>query len=226
VRGVRCCTPLLNGHDKGHLRRWKMASELVGVAGFEPTTSSSRTRSTSAWHVDVWLFQLLKVLVLVGLTRFGKGADFENVSPLSPSAWTVDIWLAPMRASRRAGFARSGRARRVQVERPAGRTTWTRRARSGCLRCAAGSPGAGIPKRPGPGRVALAAGGYSRVVGPEALPAGGRVVAAVTPRPAFSGWLATVGDSASGRKLIIRGRLRRAGCPCRGTCPAQCRVRG
>jgi hypothetical protein len=31
----------------------------------------------------------------------------------------------------------------------------------------------GIPERPGPGRAALAAGGWSRVVGPEALPAGG-----------------------------------------------------
>lgn len=42
------------------------------------------------------------------------------------------------RASRRAGFAPPGRARPVQVERPTGRTTRTRRARSGCLWCAAG----------------------------------------------------------------------------------------
>ena len=73
------------------------------------------------------------------------------------------------RASRRAGFALPGRARLVQVERPAGRTTWTRRAWSGCLRWATGSPRteAGIPERPGPGLEALAAGGWSRVVGPE-----------------------------------------------------------
>jgi hypothetical protein len=72
-------------------------------------------------------------------------------------------------ASRRAGVARPGRARPVQVERPAGRTTWTGRARSGCLRCAAGSRGraAGIPQRPGPGRDALAAGGGLRVTEPE-----------------------------------------------------------
>ena len=46
------------------------------------------------------------------------------------------------------------------------------------LRCAAGSPRAeaGIPERPGPGRDALAAGGHPRVVGPEALPAGGTLV--------------------------------------------------
>jgi hypothetical protein len=85
-------------------------------------------------------------------------------------------WIG--RASRRAGFALPGRARLVQVERPAGRTTWTRRAWSGCLRCAAGSPRAeaGIPERPGPGRDALAAGGHLRVVGPEALPAENTIV--------------------------------------------------
>jgi hypothetical protein len=41
-------------------------------------------------------------------------------------------------------------------------------ARRGSLRTAPG-----ILERPGPGRVALAAGGRNRVVGPEALPAGG-----------------------------------------------------
>jgi hypothetical protein len=81
-------------------------------------------------------------------------------------------------ASRRAGFAQPGRGRQVQAERPAGRTAWTWRARSGRLRCAAECRwlAAGIPERPSPGRVALAAGGRPRVVRPEALPAGGKIV--------------------------------------------------
>jgi hypothetical protein len=97
---------------------------VVGVAGFEPTASSSQTR---------------------------KGIG-------------------------RAGIARPGRARLVQVERPTG-TTWTRRAGSGCLRCAAGSPRAeaGIPERPvsragSPGRRRPSPGRR-----PEALPAGGTI---------------------------------------------------
>src|SRR5205823_715795 len=81
-------------------------------------------------------------------------------------------------ASRRAGFARPVRAELVQVERPTGRTTWPSSARSGGLRYATGrrARAAGIPERPGPGREALAAGGRLRVVGPEALPAGGVIV--------------------------------------------------
>jgi hypothetical protein len=41
--GDRCCTPLLYGHQKGHVRRWDMASELVGDTGIEPVTSSVST---------------------------------------------------------------------------------------------------------------------------------------------------------------------------------------
>jgi hypothetical protein len=84
-------------------------------------------------------------------------------------------------ASRRAGSALPGRARVVKVERPTGRTTFATRARSGGLRCAMGrGAGPGIPESPGSGGGAPAAGGHPRVVGPEALPAGGRtaVVAA------------------------------------------------
>ena len=36
----RCCTPLLYGHERGHVHRGDMASELVGDAGIEPVTSS------------------------------------------------------------------------------------------------------------------------------------------------------------------------------------------
>jgi hypothetical protein len=83
----------------------------------------------------------------------------------------------PRSASRRAGSARPGRVRPVQVERPAGRTTWTGRTRSGCLRCAMGRrSGPGIPESPGSGGGAPAAEGPIRVVGPEALPAGGMLV--------------------------------------------------
>src|SRR5262245_634534 len=41
----------------------------VGVAGFEPTTSSSRIRLGGGRHRDRWLFVLVEVLVLVGLRR-------------------------------------------------------------------------------------------------------------------------------------------------------------
>jgi len=78
-------------------------------------------------------------------------------------------------ASRLAGFARPGRAWVVKVERPAGRTTFATQARSGGLwRQMASRPSTMWPPGgPGPGRVVLAAGGRIRVVGPEALPAGG-----------------------------------------------------
>jgi hypothetical protein len=36
----RCCTSLLYGHKKGHVRRWNMACDLVGDTGIEPVTSS------------------------------------------------------------------------------------------------------------------------------------------------------------------------------------------
>jgi hypothetical protein len=39
----RCCTLLLYETQRGHLRRSQVACELVGVAGFEPAASSSRT---------------------------------------------------------------------------------------------------------------------------------------------------------------------------------------
>lgn len=118
----------------------------------------------------------------------GWHAVGECTVRISPS-WTCGPLLVPGRiqwtalvacfgadpASRRAGPALPGRADLVQVERPAGRTTWTRSARSGGLRCATGTRSR--PRHPrvaeGPGRVAPAAGGYPRVVGPEALPAGG-----------------------------------------------------
>ena len=75
-------------------------------------------------------------------------------------------------ASRRASFARPGRDRGVkQLHR------LTPRSRAGGLRCVMGRGPAGHPRvAEGPGRVAPAAGGCLRVVGPEALPAGGTVL--------------------------------------------------
>ena len=166
------------GSTRGHIHRWHVPFDLVGVAGFEPTTSSSRTRSSSVWDVGAWLFALVRVLVLVGLARREKRPTGRS-SPRSLPIRRWGRWLLLVPASRRAGSVLPGRARPVQVERPAGRTTWTGRARSGCLRCAtggaesAGHPGAARVQ----GRVALAAGGRVRVVGPEALPAGGAVPA-------------------------------------------------
>jgi hypothetical protein len=110
------------------------------------------------------------VLVFFGVCRVILQDRLPDFSP------KIECVL-PVRASRRASFARPGRARLVQVERPTGRTTWTRRARSGCLWCAMGRRAfAGIPEPPWSRGGAPAAGGHLRVVGPEALPAGGRFV--------------------------------------------------
>jgi hypothetical protein len=49
-------------------------------------------------------------------------------------------------------------------------------ARSGSLRCVAGDQPPAFPERRGPGRVAPAAGGRIRVLGPQALAAGGIAV--------------------------------------------------
>jgi hypothetical protein len=124
-------------------------------------------------------------------------------SPSSLPTWPRLARLLRVRASRRASPARPGRACLVQVERPTGRTTWTRQARSGCLRCVMGSPGrgVGIPEQPGPGRVALAAGGWIRVVGPEALPAGGSLWL-----PTNGHWPTWVNRWACGRLVRDRGR--------------------
>jgi hypothetical protein len=61
----------------------------------------------------------------------------------SPRFLPKIAWHLVWPASRRASFARPGRACLVQVERPTGRTTWTSSARSGGLRCVMGSPHAG-----------------------------------------------------------------------------------
>jgi hypothetical protein len=101
------------------------------------------------------------------------GSSSKIVSQISPSSGVADLCGHPVAQAP----ALLGRVRLVQVERPAGRTTWTRRARSSCLRCATGSRrGLGHPGAPGSRGGAPAAGGVPRVVGPEALPAGGHVL--------------------------------------------------
>jgi hypothetical protein len=144
---------------------------LVGVTGFEPTTSSSRSRPGSMILMHVWLCVLLRAWGGVG-TRRSLEARIPRSSPHTAPAKDPGHRL-PVEASRRASFARPGRACLVQVERLTSRTTWTRQARSGCLRCAMGCRGTGIPERRGSWGGAPAAGGPVRVVGPEALPAGG-----------------------------------------------------
>ena len=55
----RCCTPLLYGYEKGHVRRWDMASELVDhtwqnknrvfpVQGVDVTVAAVRRRARVA----------------------------------------------------------------------------------------------------------------------------------------------------------------------------------
>ena len=87
-------------------------------------------------------------------------------------------------ASRRAGFAlpcqvQPGQARR---RRPRSGVAWRGWTWCGCLGCAAGrTVTPGLPRAAEvPGRAALAAGGRIRVLGPEALPAGGTVLVALT----------------------------------------------
>ena len=94
---------------------------------------------------------------------------------------------------------------------PHGRTTWTRQARSGGLRCATGIRSRpGFPESPGSGASSPAAGGHPRVVGPEALPAGGVASVATERRghdrrerhaagPAQSSWPRAAWSSLVGR---------------------------
>jgi hypothetical protein len=121
--------------------------------------------------MHVWLSVLLTALVGVG-TRQSLEAKIPRSSPHTAPAFEKVGQPPPVPASRRASFARPGRVRLVQVERPTGRTTWTRRARSGCLRCAMGCRVRTSQSDGGPGAEHPAAGGPARVVGAEALPAG------------------------------------------------------
>src|SRR6266542_3171517 len=56
------------------------ASDLVGVAGFEPTASSSRTRTGLASHMGGWLYALVMALVAVGLSWYQRWL-FTRSSP-------------------------------------------------------------------------------------------------------------------------------------------------
>ena len=93
--------------------------------------------------------------------------------------------------SRLAGLARPGRARLVQLERPTGRTSWTRRARSGCLWCQmVRRVSACPPGGPGPGLEVLAAGGTIRVQGRRSWPP----EAPDAPRPLTWKWLTSASE--------------------------------
>src|SRR6266705_2867769 len=59
-------------------RGWPLT--CVGVAGFEPTTSSSRTRSSCLGDMGRWLYWLVHLLVFVGLKCSGL-VDIARSSP-------------------------------------------------------------------------------------------------------------------------------------------------
>ncbi len=98
------------------------------------------------------------------LTRHGHPTSPGAISPGAAYVHPFGAGLAPGAPSPVPCL----RAGRVKVERHACRATWTRAARSGGLWCVTGEPPAGLPERRAPGRVALAAGGRIRVLGPEA----------------------------------------------------------
>jgi hypothetical protein len=130
------------------------AQTSVSDTGIEPVTSSVSTRSGPVCDLHRSLYRLLTVLVLVGVW----GCWRRLVARSSPRILPKLGSLPAVPASRRASFARPGRVRLVQVERPTGRTTWTRRTRSGCLRvcdgsrCSAGHPGVARVQGRSPGR--------------------------------------------------------------------------
>jgi hypothetical protein len=139
----------------------------------EATTPSVSTRSSWTADLGVWLYALVRALVVIGVGECWRRLFARSSPRFLPKLG----WLPAGPASRRAGFARPGRVRLVQVERPAGRTTWTRRARSCCLRCAMGRDARpDIPESPRSRGGAPAARGRVRIGGPETLPAGGRRV--------------------------------------------------
>jgi hypothetical protein len=151
--------------------------------------SASHSRRLSGVQVDSSVALLVMVLVmavelvfhtsvLVDVGRYWSAFHGPVTAQTAQRRPRNDLQTTAARsageASRRASFARPGRARVGKVERPTGRTTFPTRARSGCLRCATGRGARlGIPEPPGSRGEAPAAGGPFRVVGLEALPAGG-----------------------------------------------------
>ena len=124
----------------------RLLPTMVGDTGFEPVTSSVSNRSSSMRNLHRWLFTLVRVLVVLALPRWVCLRLSRSSPQILPKI--VDAVTSPARrwiewASRRAGFARSGRVDLVQVEGATGRTTWTRSTRSGCLWCASGALRAG-----------------------------------------------------------------------------------
>ncbi|MDH6465812.1 hypothetical protein M2302_006014, partial [Micromonospora sp. A200] len=160
------------------------AERGAGPAGVGRLLSSRSTwRTNRAWRltwgrgVDQAAEQVVRRISTSIVVQCFQAASVPLVYLTIMGWWCVRVVpRGAGAASRRAGSALPDRADLVQVERPTGRTTWTRSARSGGLRCATGPRSRpGHPRvAEGPGRVAPAAGGHLRVVGPEALPAGGR----------------------------------------------------
>ncbi len=174
----RCSGP--NGRvlvpRQGHRRdRLGAAGKQGGVVELELTTSSSRIRSRSMGDMVNRLYMLVRALVAVGLTRSVVG----RISRSSPRILPGEI-VSRVGACGGAGFPV---AQVLPDQAAPGRSRWSappdeRPGPAGRGLVAFGaslvSRRRSFPERRGPGRVALAAGGVIRVVGPEALPAGGK----------------------------------------------------
>jgi RimJ/RimL family protein N-acetyltransferase len=156
------------------------------LPGLEPATSSSRMTSGHGHDVGKMVYALVIALVLVGL-GWRVAVSVARSSPeilhrptcddgglVSPAGGFPVAQACPDRAA-----PTGSRWSALPDERPGP-------GRRGLMASGA-SPAArrpGFPERRGPGRAALAAGGQLRVLGPEALAAGGSALAVVGVR----GW--------------------------------------
>jgi hypothetical protein len=207
--GVGPVTRLVRNRDhlgQRHEFHGRSSSKTASSATINPTTSSSRSRPGLKILMHVWLYALLTALVGVGPRRSLK-ARIPRSSPHTAPTRSVVGHRCAVAASRRASFARPGRARLVQVERLTSRTTWTRRARSGCLRCAMGCQGADIPERWGSGRSPGRRRPCPGPLGPEALPARGVGPKGCAHRHPWLRKLMGCTDMAARRMLIVMTKL-------------------
>jgi hypothetical protein len=170
------------------------SSSRTNHGGAATSGNATESRADLDWNLSstlivLWWFSRW-VVPWMGRMIFGS-----RRAPIESRRGPVSVGVA----SRRAGIAPPDRGCPVQVERPTGRTTWTGQTRSGRLRCVTGCRSQWASQSsPGPGRVALAAGGFPRVQGREVLPAGGSCY-----RDQNAG-------AATGRRVVISGAMRKA----------------
>ena len=160
------------GMQQGPFPSLETALDLVGVAGFEPTASSSRIRIVALCVLGGGLYALLMALLAIGLRRPSSAIDTRSTPQPLPNFASGSVHglcghpVAQASLSLAAPAGARWSTPRLTDLAPAG-AVWQPPVRD----VSSGHPAS--PSRPGPGRVALAAGGPFRVVGPEALPAGG-----------------------------------------------------